>query len=111
MQEITPQELKAKLDNGEDVELIDVREDYEVNVSQLPGAKHIPLNSLLNNSDDVVEASEAGKPIVMYCKSGQRSGAAVGLMEQQGIGNIYNLKGGIKGWKANVDPQLEIYEG
>ena len=104
MKEISVQELKEKLDSGEDFQLIDVREDFEYETSNL-GGKHIPLGGILIEADQV----EKDKPVVLMCRSGKRSSVALYQLEQQGYTNLYNLKGGILAWQAEIDPTLSVY--
>lgn len=102
MKEITPQELKAKLDNKEDFQLIDVREDYEHEHSNI-GGELIPLGTIMDNIDKFSK----DKTVVVYCRSGNRSGVAIRALEQQyGFTNLYNLKGGILAYAKDVDPSL-----
>src|ERR1700761_950569 len=104
MKEITVQELKEKMDKGEDFQLIDVREDFEYEMSNLGGLL-IPLGGIL------IEASKIDKtkPAVIMCRSGKRSAAAIMQLEQQGYTNLYNLAGGILAWADEIDPTIEVY--
>ena len=104
MKEITVQELKEKLDKGEDFQLIDVREDFEYQTSNI-GGQHIPLGGIMIETDKV----EKEKPVVVMCRSGKRSAAAVMQLEQAGFTNLYNLQGGILAWQAEIDPTMEVY--
>ncbi len=105
MKEITVQELKQKKENGDDFLLIDVREDVEYLVSNLDG-QHIPLGQLQNRLDEIETDKDA--EIVMMCRSGGRSGKAVGIMESNGYTNIHNLKGGITAWSNEIDPSMPV---
>ncbi len=104
MKEITVEELKAKIDNNEDFQLIDVREPFEYEVSNLNGL-NIPLSGILIESDKIAK----DKPVVVQCRSGKRSAQAILLLEQQGFDNLSNLKGGILAWKEEIDPELDVY--
>lgn len=104
MKEISAQELKEKLDKGEDFQLIDVREDFEYETSNL-GGQLIPLGGILIETDKISH----DKPVVVMCRSGKRSAMAIMQLEQQGYTNLYNLQGGILGWKAEIDPELNVY--
>lgn len=105
MKEITVAELKEKIDNGEDFQLIDVREDFEYEMSNL-GGELIPLAGIVLEADKLSRT----KPVIIQCRSGNRSGAAVKMLEQQfGFNNLYNLKGGILAWKAEIDPGISVY--
>lgn len=104
MNEITVQELKEKIDRGEDFQLIDVREDFEYQTSNI-GGQHIPLGGILIETDKLYK----DKPVVVMCRSGKRSAAAIMQLEQQGFTNLYNLKGGILAWQAEIDPSIQVY--
>ncbi|WP_259065466.1 rhodanese-like domain-containing protein [Mucilaginibacter sp. X4EP1] len=104
MKEISVQELKEKLDKGEDFQLIDVREDFEYEMSNLGGTL-IPLGGILIE----VEKVDKTKPVVVMCRSGKRSAAAIMQLEQQGFTNLTNLRGGILAWAAEIDPTLNVY--
>ncbi len=104
MKEITVQELKQKIDRQEDFQLIDVREPFEYEMSNLNG-ENIPLAGI------VIEASKISKdkPVIVQCRSGARSAAAVAQLEQLGYTDIYNLKGGIMAWAAEYEPDMKVY--
>jgi molybdopterin/thiamine biosynthesis adenylyltransferase/rhodanese-related sulfurtransferase len=103
--DLTPLELKAKLDSAERFELIDVREDYELDIAKLPYTKWIPLGELADRVGELDKAAET----VVYCHSGGRSGQAVRFLRERGFGNARNLLGGISRWSDEVDPSLEKY--
>ncbi len=105
MKEITVQELKEKKENGGDFILVDVREHTEYLVSNLDG-QHIPLGELPNRIDEVT--SDKNAEVVMMCRSGGRSGKAVGIMENNGFTNVHNLKGGITAWSKEIDPSMPV---
>lgn len=104
MKEITVQELKEKKDKAEDFQLIDVREDFEYEMSNLGGTL-IPLGGILIESGKIAK----DKPVVVMCRSGKRSAAAIGQLEQQGFTNLYNLQGGILAWASEIDPTMNVY--
>ncbi len=104
MKEISVQELKEKIDKGEDFQLIDVREDFEYQVSNL-GGELIPLGGILIETDKIA----TDKEVVIMCRSGKRSAAAVMQLEAQGFNNVYNLYGGILAWQEDIDPSLDVY--
>ena len=105
MKEISVQELKEKMDNHEDFQLIDVREDFEYEMSNL-GGKLIPLGGILIEADQIAR----DKPVVVQCRSGKRSAAAIMQLEQQfGFTNLYNLTGGILAWAEEIDPTISVY--
>ena len=104
MNEVTVQELQSMIDQKKDFQLIDVREPFEYEVSNLNGL-NIPLNGIL------LEADKVGKdiPVIIQCRSGKRSAQAVMLLEQQGYTNLSNLQGGILAWKEEIDPEMDVY--
>ncbi len=105
IKEITVEELKEKIDNNEDFQLIDVRETFEYETSNLNG-ENIPLGGILLESDKVA----TDKPVIVQCRSGKRSAAAIMQLEQQlGLTNLYNLKGGILAWQEAFDPDMQVY--
>ncbi|MEJ7557145.1 MAG: rhodanese-like domain-containing protein [Pedobacter sp.] len=105
MKEITVEELKEKIDNNEDFQLIDVRETFEYETSNING-ENIPLGGILIEADKIA----TDKPVIMQCRSGKRSAAAVMQLEQQlGLTNLYNLKGGILAWQEAFDPDMQVY--
>src|SRR5690606_17235006 len=104
MKEITVQEFKEMKDQQVEFQLIDVREPFEYEVSNLQGI-NIPLSGV------VIEAEKIRKdiPVVVQCRSGKRSAQAIMLLEQQGYTNLSNLAGGILAWKEAFDPELDVY--
>ncbi len=103
--DITPQELKARLDRGDPVRLIDVREPHELAISRLPGAELIPLGQLAARMHELDSAEE----IVLFCKAGTRSVRALEVLASAGFRRIKNLEGGINAWAQEVDPSLPVY--
>ncbi len=97
MIDITVQELKVKMENKDDFLLIDVRENWEYEETNL-GGKLIPLGELQGTIDDLDEWME--KEVVVHCKSGARSAAAKEFMIRNGFTNVRNLLGGIMAWQA-----------
>jgi rhodanese-related sulfurtransferase len=104
MKEITVQELKSMIDGSEEFQLIDVREPFEYEVSNLNGL-NIPLSGIL------IEADKVSKdiPVVIHCRSGKRSAQAIMQLEQQGYSNLSNLTGGILAWQEDIDPDIDVY--
>ena len=106
MDEITSTELKERLDRGDDIQLIDVREDYEVAIARIPNAIHIPMNQILNRMDEIDPERET----VVHCKGGGRSARVIDALQRSGFkGKLANLKGGILGWSNEVDPTVPKY--
>jgi rhodanese-related sulfurtransferase len=105
MKEISVQELKEMMDNHEDFQLIDVREDFEYEMSNLGGVL-IPLGGVLIEADKIAK----DKPVIVMCRSGRRSAAAIMQLEQQfGYANLANLQGGILAWAEDIDPSIQVY--
>lgn len=104
MQEITVEDLKRMKDNGEDFQLIDVREDFEYQMSNLEG-ENIPLGGILIEIDKISQ----DKPVVVMCRSGKRSAMAIMQLEAQGYNNLSNLQGGILAWADRVEPGMQVY--
>jgi sulfur-carrier protein adenylyltransferase/sulfurtransferase len=103
--DIDVQELAGRLDRGEPIRLLDVREPHELQISRLEGAHLIPLGQLAARLSELDSADE----MVVFCKSGSRSARAVELMVSAGFRKVKNLKGGINAWAREVDPALPVY--
>jgi rhodanese-related sulfurtransferase len=105
MKEITVHELKKKIDNKEDFQLIDVREPHEYELANI-GGELIPVGSILNS----IERVSRSKEVVIHCRSGSRSGAVIHELEKHhGFTNLWNLKGGIMAYAKEVDKSLPVY--
>lgn len=104
MKEVTVEELQEMINRKDDFQLIDVREPFEYEVSNLEGL-NIPLSGILIESDKIAK----DKPVVIHCRSGKRSAQAVMLLEQEGFDNLANLAGGILAWKEDIDPDMDVY--
>lgn len=106
MNEITVTELKARMDAGEDVQLIDVREQREYDHCKIEGSIHIPLGQIIQRMDEL----DPSREIVMQCKMGGRSAQAImGLMQAGYTGPMSNLRGGITAWSNEIDPNVPKY--
>ncbi len=106
MQEMTVTELKQRLDQGEDLQIIDVREPNEYAFARLPNSIHIPLGQVLNRMSEIDPTRET----VVHCKMGGRSARAIEALTQAGFtGKLSNLKGGITAWSNEVDPSVPKY--
>jgi rhodanese-related sulfurtransferase len=104
MKEITVIELKKLKDTEADFQLIDVREDHEVEICAM-GGEHIPMGNVMDNLDKISKT----KQVIVHCRSGARSGAICQALEKEGYTNVYNLKGGIIAWANDVDTTLTKY--
>lgn len=105
VKEITVQQLKAMKDNGEDFQLIDVREGYEYEIVNI-GGELMPLGEIMNHVEDIA----TDKKVVIHCRSGARSASACMALQQHfGLDNLYNLKGGVLAYATEIDPSLPKY--
>lgn len=104
---ITPRELWQRLQDGDDLRILDVREPDEWRISNLAayGATLIPMDELLDRLDEL----DLGRKTVVLCRSGARSAAIVAELQDIGYRNLLNLEGGINRWAMEVDPALSIY--
>jgi adenylyltransferase/sulfurtransferase len=103
--EITPFQLKERLDQGERIQLLDVREPQEWEICRIEGATLIPLGDLPSHLQNL----DSTTPIVVYCKVGVRSGQAAKLLQAAGFSRTQNLLGGIDAWATEIDPTLPTY--
>jgi molybdopterin/thiamine biosynthesis adenylyltransferase/rhodanese-related sulfurtransferase len=102
--EITPRELKSRLDRGDDLFILDVREPHEYQICNLNGHL-IPLGELSRR----VHELDSSREIVAHCRTGKRSSDAVDFLRKAGFRKIWNLKGGILAWSDEVDPTVPKY--
>ncbi|HVB07994.1 MAG TPA: molybdopterin-synthase adenylyltransferase MoeB [Candidatus Acidoferrales bacterium] len=102
--EITPKQLKQRLDRGDDLYVLDVREPHEYKICNLNGHL-IPLGELPKRVSEL----DSSREIVAHCRSGKRSAEAVEFLTKAGFRNIWNLKGGILAWSDEVDPSMPKY--
>ncbi|MCI0709681.1 MAG: hypothetical protein L0154_05900 [Chloroflexi bacterium] len=107
IQDITPQELKEKLDNNEDIVVIDVRELWELDITKVDFAEHIVMNTIPQRLDDIPD----DKPVVFICRTGSRSTQVALFLMQNGWDPeyLYNLDGGILAWARDIDPSLPTH--
>lgn len=105
--EIEVQELKALLDAGEKVLLVDVRQDWEHELARLPDSVLLPLHELPERLDEL-EVPEGGR-VVVYCHHGIRSLTGAAILEHAGIRGALSLAGGIDAWSARIDPSVPRY--
>jgi rhodanese-related sulfurtransferase len=104
--QIQPDELKRRLDGGEPVFLLDVRNDDEYAYCRLPGSVLIPLPELPQRIDEV-NADDA--LVVVYCHHGVRSLHGASLLMRAGLSNVASLAGGIDAWSLVIDPAVPRY--
>jgi adenylyltransferase/sulfurtransferase len=105
MDEISPQELKARLDRGDRPVLVDVRQDWETKLCRLDNAVHIPIEEIEFRTEELNPADE----IVVYCHQGVRSAAVAAYLRELGFAKAANLAGGLDLWARTVDPSMRRY--
>jgi len=106
LEEITAKELKRRLDRGDDIQIIDVREPHEFEIARIPGTRLIPLAQVVNRMNEIDPERET----VLHCKGGVRSAKAIEALKSAALeGHLINLKGGITAWSNEVDPQVPRY--
>jgi len=104
MKEITVSELKKLKDSNADFQLIDIREEHEIEIAEI-GGEHIPMGDVMENLDKISK----DKKVIIHCRSGARSGAICSALEEEGFTNVYNLKGGIIAWSNEIDSSVTKY--
>jgi rhodanese-related sulfurtransferase len=102
---ISPKELKARLDKGDKLVLVDVREDWEYSLAKIEGSTLIPLGTLPQSLAQLNRDSE----IIAICHHGMRSADATNFLLQQGFSTVQNLVGGIDAWSTQVDGTVPRY--
>ena len=106
IEEITATDLKGRMDAGDDIQLIDVRQPEEWAFAKIEGAKLIPLGEILKRMGEIDENRET----VLHCKAGVRSARAGEALKQAGFkGEVKSLRGGITAWSNEVDPKVPKY--
>jgi sulfur-carrier protein adenylyltransferase/sulfurtransferase len=102
---ISVSDLKRKIDNGDAVVIVDVREPFEYEIAHLENSKLIPLSDLPDHVDELDRAKE----IVALCHTGTRSALAVDFLKGAGFEKTFNLAGGINAWAEEIDPTMQKY--
>ncbi len=105
--EITPLELKKRLDAGDKLFILDIRENHELGICSLNNSAQIPMGDLPQRYQELAEQKQ--EEIVVYCRSGARSDRCAGFLRSQGFEKVMNLTGGILRWADEVDPSLIKY--
>lgn len=104
--EISAADLKKRIDAGDDIQLIDVRQPDENAFAKIEGSKLIPLGEVIKRIGEIDQNRET----VIHCKMGGRSAKAIEMLQQAGYkGELKNLKGGITAWSNEVDPKVPKY--
>ncbi|HXI14327.1 MAG TPA: molybdopterin-synthase adenylyltransferase MoeB [Thermoanaerobaculia bacterium] len=101
--EITPTELHDRMSKRDALTVVDVREPDEWNLGHIEGARHIPLGQLIAQHNTL----DRNQEIILYCRSGARSGRALQMLQQAGFTKLKNMVGGILRWSSEVDPSVQ----
>jgi rhodanese-related sulfurtransferase len=103
---ITVHELNERIKNNETLHIIDVRETFEHDMANIGGTL-IPLGDLPNQLEQL-EALK-NEELIVYCRSGNRSGSACQILQNQGFTNVRNMEGGMAKWVKDIDPSLPFF--
>jgi rhodanese-related sulfurtransferase len=104
--EISPSEVKVKLERGEPLRLVDVREPAEYAVCRLDGAELIPMQTIPQRLNDL---DTEGPELIVFCHHGVRSLSVVAWLRRQGVENCRSMSGGIDEWSRTIDPLVPRY--
>ena len=102
---LSPEDLHRRLQAGDDIQLVDVREEMEFEYCHLPGSQLVPLDELPRRAAEI----RAAGPVVVVCHHGVRSAHAANYLRHLGRTNVLNLRGGVAAWAARVDPNFPVY--
>jgi rhodanese-related sulfurtransferase len=107
MQQITPAQLKAWLDDAgrEPPVMVDVREPWEVQIAAMPGALHMPMGEVPARAAEI----DPEAPVVAICHHGGRSMQVAVFLEKNGYAKVHNLAGGVDAWARTIDPKMPVY--
>lgn len=103
--ETTVEELKKRMDRGDNILVLDVRNPNEFQICRIPGTVLLPLPELAQRFKEVPRDRE----VLVHCKSGMRSAKAVQFLKENGYTNVANIQGGIQAWAERVDPSMPKY--
>jgi len=104
--EIDPQEVKRRMDAGEKIRMVDVREPFEHRQAHIDGAELIPMRSVPQSLESLLAACG---PLVVFCHHGMRSLQVVDWLSRQGLENCRSMAGGIDRWSLEIDPAVPRY--
>lgn len=105
--EITATELKERLDKGDEIVLLDIRQEFELRIACLDNTLHIPGEEVAARLGELEGFRE--KDIVVYCRTGTRSQRTTEFLLSRGFEKVFNLTGGIYAWSDDVDPTVMKY--
>jgi rhodanese-related sulfurtransferase len=105
VEQLTPAEYVARRRSGELWQLVDVREQWEIETASIENAIHIPLRDLPSRAGEI----DPSRPVALLCKSGGRSARAAEFLAAQGFSRVANIAGGIDAWSLTVDPTIPRY--
>jgi rhodanese-related sulfurtransferase len=103
--QIEPREVKQRLDRGEKLLLVDVREQWEFDACRIESAKLVPLRTLPTN----LATFDGAEEVVVYCHHGMRSLDAAAFLRSQGVEKARSMAGGIERWSTEIDPRVPRY--
>jgi adenylyltransferase/sulfurtransferase len=103
--ELTPLEVRTRLDAGDDIDFVDVREPNELEKARIEGARLVPLSSF----EAAIPSFDWGRDVVLFCKVGARSARAARRLQAAGFTRVWSMAGGILRWSAEVDPSVPRY--
>src|SRR5215212_8322623 len=99
--QITPRDVKQRLDSGEKIRLVDVREPHEFQQARIEGSELIPMRTVPQKLSSFEDASEL---VIVFCHHGVRSLQVVGWLREQGVESCVSMEGGIDRWSREIDP-------
>ncbi len=105
--EITPDELKRRIDASEALVLLDIREPHELKISSLSDIVHIPMGEFTDRLEEL--ESKKSAEIVVICRAGNRSSVIAEFLRENGFDRVYNLVGGMNHWAETVDKSMKTY--
>jgi adenylyltransferase/sulfurtransferase len=105
--DITVGDLKQRMDAGDDLFVIDVRERKEYEICRLEGARLMPMSEFANRVAELNDVKD--REIIVHCRSGGRSAQVAQFMRKQGFANVRNLVGGVIAWAREIDPTMPTY--
>jgi rhodanese-related sulfurtransferase len=106
--EVMPREVKRRMDAGEKLHLIDVREPQEYQISRIEGAELIPMNTVPAALQQLDAKADEGI-LIVFCHHGVRSLSVVNWLRQQGVEACQSMAGGIHQWSYEIDPKVPVY--